>query len=115
MKVTIKDKDALQALRVKHVKSYVESKGWKKIEESLNTYTDESGNILPVSSVYSQEEKSHIYTSLTIPNAEHFADYSARMSELLMNLEKFENRSQLEIYVDITQRSFVIRPKKLLY
>jgi hypothetical protein len=110
--VTIKDREAIKSITVKQIKNYIESKDWIKKEDRIRTYDDQESKI--VAEIYVKDLQFNASdTVLLIPTSESFGDYTARVSEILFTLEKYENRSQLEIYSDIIQKSIVIRPNKI--
>ena len=110
VKVTIKDADALKSITVAQLKTYLENSGWTKREDISRSLA--SGERTIVGELWSQDIGPAKTTAIVVPAKETFADYAARMSEVMMSLEKAEQRSQLEIFVDITKKAIVIKPKK---
>lgn len=111
LKVTIKDGEALKAVTVQQIKTYLSSKGWYKKEDFVRTFTNSEKKVM--SEIWSKDLGQTVATSLFVPLSEDVSDYTARISELFIHLERYECRSQLELFVDITQKSLVIRPKKI--
>lgn len=114
IRVTIKDKVALQSIKIEDFKSYLTLKGWNKKEDYTRTLA--TGEKNKVAEVWSMDGSGVNYgaTAILVPERETLIDYAARMSENLLNLERIENRSQLEIYVDITRKKIVFSPTKLI-
>jgi len=110
IKVTIKDRDALQSISVKQLQTYLEANGWAKKEDISRSLA--SGERTIVGEVWSQDIGPSTRTAVVVPGKETYADYVARISEAMHELERVEGRSQLEIFVDITQTSIYIKPKK---
>jgi len=110
IRVTIKDADALKAITIQQLKTYLESTSWTKREDISRSLA--SGERTVVGELWSQDTGPTKRTAIVVPGKETFADYTARISEALMALERAEGRTQLEIYVDITQKSVVIKPTK---
>jgi len=108
--VTIKDGNALKSITIKQLQEYLENNGWSKREDIMNTLA--SGERTLVGEVWSQDVGPVRKTAIVVPAKETFADYAIRLSEAIMALERTEGRSQLEIYVDITQTSIYVKPKK---
>lgn len=109
-KVTIKDSDALKAIVIADLKEYLTDHGWYKREDIQRTLANCDKTI--VGELWTQDVGPVSRTAVVIPVKQQSPDYIARMSEVLMSLEKAEGRTQLEIYVDITKTSVVLRPKK---
>lgn len=96
IKVTIKDKDALLSINHENLITYLEKTGgWELIQENEKV------------KIYEDSLQQRIYVLLE----KSLADYTARMSENLMTLEKKYRQSQLQIFADITQNSIVINPQ----
>ena len=111
IRVTIKDREAIMALTVDQIKKYLSSKGWYKKEDYVKSFAN--GDRKAIAELWSQDSGPANTSALLIPNSSEVIDYAARVSELLILLEQKENRSQLEIYADISQLSIVVRPKKI--
>ena len=112
LRVTIKDRDSLQLITIKQIKKYIESKGWFKKEDISRTYADQEPKV--IAELYTCDTGPTLTSALVIPVSEEYKDYTSRVSEIIFALEKKENRSQLDIYVDITQKSVVVRPNKII-
>lgn len=86
MKATIRDIDVLKSINPLEVASYLETQGWK-----------EQRQINDIASVWTLELAQGDNVEILLPLNTEFRDFSARMREVLQNLEIVENRSQLEI------------------
>ena len=92
MRVRISDQKILQSITPAEVLAYLRSRGANKTDDIQN-----KADIWQ----YGGEE-------ILVPLATHFADYSMRMSEILLCLEKVKERSQLMIVEDIEHSGFDI-------
>lgn len=110
LRVTIKDKDALQLITVDSFKEYLSAKGWYFKEDYLRTMV--SGQRIKIAEIWSMDTGIVSQTAIVVPNSESMVDYAARMSENLIILEKIENRSQLQIYVDLSKTDLIIKQTK---
>jgi len=110
IRVTIKDADALKSIKVDQLKTYLEKSGWFKRQDIMNTLA--SGERQIVAQLWSADVGPKVKTAIVVPIHNDFRDHVARMSEAIQSLEQAENRSQLEIYVDITQAPIIVRPTK---
>ncbi|MBG1271255.1 hypothetical protein [Nostoc sp. WHI] len=90
MKATIRDIDVLKSINPLEVASYLETQGWK-----------EQSQINDIASVWTLELGQGDNVEILLPLNPEFRDFSARMSEVLQNLEIVENRSQLEIITNL--------------
>lgn len=98
MRAHISDKKALQAVSPAQIMAYLRSRGAEKTDEVPGKATIWS---------YGGEE-------LLVPLATRFADYAARMADMLSLLEKVEDRSQLQIMNDLRNSGFdVIRVRNI--
>ena len=98
MRAHISDKKALQAVSPAQIMAYLRSRGAEKTDEFPGKATIWS---------YGGEE-------LLVPLATRFADYAARMADMLSLLEKVEDRSQLQIMNDLRNSGFdVIRVRNI--
>ncbi|MFN6536440.1 MAG: hypothetical protein RM021_008715 [Nostoc sp. EkiNYC01] len=86
MKATIRDIDVLKSINPLEVASYLETQGWKQ-----------QSQINDIASIWTLELGQGDNVEILLPLNTEFRDFSARMSEVLHNLEIVENRSQLEI------------------
>jgi hypothetical protein len=109
-KVTIKDAEALKSIEIENIKEYLTGHGWYKREDLQRTLA--SGEKNTVGELWTQDMGPQARTAVVVPGKQTFSDYAARMSEMLMSLERVEGRSQLEIYVDITKIPVILKPKK---
>lgn len=109
--VTIKDAAALKSITVELLKKYLDKHNWTKREDltRISAYGDKT----IVGEIWSQDIGPKRQTAIIVPAHDEFADHTARMSEALMALERNEQRSQLEIFVDIMQVPISIKPKKI--
>lgn len=96
MRVRISDKQALLSISPTQLMAYLRSKGARQVDEF-------SGKAAVWS--YGDEE-------LLVPLATRFADYAARIADILAVLEQKEERSQLQILHDLQYSDFdIIRVK----
>lgn len=94
MRLTIRDRNALNAVRPIDAMTYLRATGWVA-QERLG----DKGAILMKAGEPSE-------TALTVPLRSDLADFAVRISEMLSTLEGVEKRSQFEILTDITTTSF---------
>jgi len=87
MKVTIKDREALMACEPDLIKAYLIKKGWTNEQE-----------------VFVFNNDTIVFPAVIDQN------YFSQVSWMLMVLEKAENRSQLDIWCDITNRTLFFGP-----
>ena len=88
MNVTIRDHATLLKTRPARVGAYLQAKGWARVAFEPNRYS------LWVNPSFGS-------TELLLPLDSHLGDYPQRMAELLGDLQREEQRSQLEILRDI--------------
>jgi hypothetical protein len=90
MKTSVRDTEALQSLRPLEMVQYLRANGWRQarqIHDKASCWTGKG---------YTGEE-----LEILLPMRSDFADYAARMAEVLHTLEIAEERSQLEILHDL--------------
>ena len=98
MRVRISDKQALLSISPAQLMAYLRSKGARQVDEFSGKATVWS---------YGDEE-------LLVPLATRFADYAARMADILASLEREEDRSQLQILTDLQNSGFdVVRVRNV--
>ncbi|MFN6529435.1 hypothetical protein [Nostoc sp. ChiSLP03a] len=90
MKTTMRDIDVIKSISPLEVASYLETQGWKQ-QRQIND----------IASVWTLELAQGDNVEILLPMNPEFRDFSARMSEVLQNLEIVENRSQLEIITNL--------------
>jgi hypothetical protein len=90
MKATIRDIDVLKSINPLEVASYLEIQGWNK-QRQIND----------IASIWTLELAEGDNVEILLPLNPEFRDFSARMKEVLQNLEIVENRSQLEIITNL--------------
>lgn len=111
IRVTIKDKEALQEITIDDFKTYLTNKGWYKKDDYNKMFND--GSKSKVAELWAPGKGSMTSVAvIVVPMSETLADYTARMAENMIALERSEGRSQLEIYVDITKTAIIIEPTK---
>ncbi len=88
MKVTIKDREALVLCEPTLIKNYLIKKGWNQEQDTIFTFNN---------------------STISFPNAIG-NDYFRHVSLVLMVLERVENRSQLDIWCDITNKTLFFAP-----
>lgn len=93
MRAVIKDKKALLNLRPLDIVSYLRAKGWE-IKKERDDFL-----------IWGFQNKDEEISEVIVPLTTDFADFAIRIGEILKTLENVENRSQTEIYDDITSNS----------
>jgi len=93
MRTVIKDKKTLSNLRSLDIVSYLRAKGWIIIKERDDFM------------IWGFSQHDEELIEVIVPLSTDFADFAIRIGEILKTLEKVENRSQIEIYDDITSNS----------
>lgn len=102
MKVTIKDSDALLAIEPDNLKEYLKNNDW----EYSSDYTDSNDNTIGL--IYKNySERVHRQGFVYVLN-EKTQEYVMRMAENLAVLEMIEDKSQLQLYVNITKKKLEI-------
>lgn len=86
MNVRIYDETSLEALMPLEVTAYLSSTGWNL-----------KGFFAETATVWSKNDE-----VIQVPRERRFADYARRMGEIVEALSGMENRSQLEVYRDLT-------------
>lgn len=105
MRVTIKDSDALGTISHKDLENYLKKNEWDHVSE----YKKDQNIIGKIYKKYSNRlHKEDFVYVLT----EHTDDYIIRMAENFATIESIENESQLQIYVDITGKEFILKPNR---
>lgn len=98
MRVRISDKQALLSISPAQLMAYLRSRGARHVDEFPGKAAVWS---------YGDEE-------LLVPLATRFADYAARMADILASLEREEDRSQLQILTDLQNSGFdVVRVRNV--
>jgi hypothetical protein len=92
MKVTIKDREVLQALDSEAVADYLLAYGWKQVEQ-----IGDKGTAWKLCAEQNREYE------ILLPLRRTVGDYVLRMADILRTLEVAEQRSQLDIWNDIEQ------------
>src|SRR5215510_6351960 len=90
MKALVRDTDTLQSLRPLELVQYLRANGWRQGQQ-----------IPDKASYWYNKEDSGEEVEILLPMRKDFADYTARMAEVLHALEIAEGRSQLEIVQDL--------------
>jgi hypothetical protein len=94
VRLTIRDRNTLNAVRPIDAMTYLRSAGWVT-QERLG----DKGVILAKAGEPSE-------SALTVPLRSDLADFAVRISEMLSILERIEGRSEFEILTDINATSF---------
>lgn len=98
MRAAIHDIQMLRAIRPLDLMAYLRASGWRLSEES------------PKAAFWEKAAEAGRSFEVLAPRSSDFADFAARIGELLNTLEVAENRSQLEIFSDlVTANADVIR------
>lgn len=95
IKVTVKDRDLLPKITIEQIIGYIGKNKWEKGEDKFNQQEEIIGSYWH----YREGDREHI---VLVPSNENARDYVARITEIIYELEKIEQRSQIEIYVDLT-------------
>ncbi|MCP4657691.1 MAG: hypothetical protein GY856_19975 [bacterium] len=90
MRVTIRDSQVLAALRPLDIAAYLRSRGWREKEHSTGRFA-----------IWTLAKNGHELEAF-LPLDDTFRDYRQRIVDLLRTLEQAEDRSQLEVLVDVT-------------
>ena len=93
MIVTIRDQATLKGIRPARVGAYLQATGWKRMALELNRY-----------SIWLKPSVDNP-TEILLPLDTRVGDFTERMAELLADLQRDEQRSQLEILGDIEASS----------
>lgn len=102
MKVTIKDSDALLDIEPKNLEEYLKNNEW----EYSSDYVDSDENT--IGTIYKKySERVHRQGFVYVLN-EKTQEYVMRMAENLAVLEMIENKSQIQLYVNITKKRLEI-------
>jgi hypothetical protein len=94
MKAIISDIDILKSIEPNQVAAYLQQKGWQektKVANKVSTWVRDTF----------ASDKLKIYLLLDL----EFEDYPRRIFDIMEILEKFENRSQLEIFSELITNS----------
>jgi len=90
MKVRIEDKEALDALSWQALRAYLDRTGWKQ-----------SKDIPGKGVIYKHKGSDRRLREIAVPLRRDFADYAARMGDAVGTLARVEDRSELDVYVDL--------------
>jgi len=91
MRVTITDKEALRALSWKAVASYLDAAGWQRTDD------------IPGKSVaYQHTDKEGRFWEILVLLRDDLADYVSRMADAVTTLARVEDRSELDVYDDLS-------------
>ncbi len=101
----IHDIETLKSIQPEQIIAYFKRTGWQK-----ETSIPEKAEIW----IFKKEDSDKDCVDILLPLNTSFQDYPIRMSEILMTLEKIENRSQKEIFKSLTNKSVtaIARPSK---
>jgi hypothetical protein len=98
MKATIRDVEALRAIRPTDLMTYLRATGWELSSESEKA------------AYWEKTTEGATTFELLVPLRKDFGDFASRINEALETLETVETRSQLEIFSDlVTASADVIR------
>lgn len=92
IRVSIKDGEALGKIHFENVKKYLIKTGWEKLHDAPFGSQWRHPNAV---------ECGYRSTVISLPEDMEFADYKRRMSEILDIIEFAEDKSQLEIYLNL--------------
>jgi hypothetical protein len=92
MRVTIIDQEALRALSWKAVGAYLDAAGWRRIDD------------IPGKSVaYQHTDKDGRLWEILVLLRDDLADYVSRMADAVTTLARVEDRSELDVYDDLSK------------
>jgi len=91
MKVTIRDAQALSTIRRVDVAAYLQSLGWKEIADRPNH-----------SPTWLAQKSQGEEFEIVLPMNQSLRDYAQCMGHFLNTLEAVEERSQLDIFRDLS-------------
>lgn len=94
MKMEIRDIPTLRSIRPLDIAVYLRSKEWIESRVQVNQF-----------SIWKNQNRELGDYEILLPLNYEVQDYAIRMSELLNILEKFENRSQIDILTDLQNSS----------
>ncbi len=95
MKVQIRDRDALSLLPLRGLIFYLKRSGWRVAGDWGKR----------PASIYALEKDAQT-RRVIVPHNDIFPDYPERMAEVVSTLAEVEERSQVEVYHDITETSY---------
>ncbi len=95
MKVRITDLKALSQLSLVDVRGYLNAQGWIQ-----------SGRYGKVATIFSKTGLDNEQQEILLPLKEEFADFSARMADVVGTLADIENRTEVAIYRDLVKSGF---------
>ena len=93
MKVQIRDKVAMESLTIANLRAYLEAHGWGD-ERPWGTWA----------TIFSKEERSKIW-EVAVPNEVGGLIYAESVAEIIATLSEAEDRSQLDVFGDLTNWS----------
>jgi hypothetical protein len=92
MKVRIEDKEAIEALSWESLKTYLDrSKDWRYAED-----------ISDKAAVYQHTDKTGRLREVIVPLRRDLGDYVSRMADAVSTLARVEDRSELDVYDDLS-------------
>ena len=90
MKVQIRDREALSSLSLSSLRAYLKSRGWVDEGEFRNRAT-----------IFTMSCNGRKWEILC-PHQDTFADYAERMAEAVETIATVEERSQLDVFHDLS-------------
>ncbi|MEG5067092.1 hypothetical protein QUB33_26160 [Microcoleus sp. B3-A4] len=93
MKITVKDSQTLETIKLNQLRDYLQTHGWHEDKPFLDNAT------LWYKPTADAEE-----FEILLPNRENLGDYAARIREAIQTLENAENRPQIEILSELLTR-----------
>jgi hypothetical protein len=90
MKVSIKDSKTLETIDINQLKNYLQTHGWHEDQPFL-----ENATLWHKATAEGEEFE------ILLPNRQNLGDYAARIREAIQILENTENRSQIEILIEL--------------
>lgn len=108
MKVTIKDKEALQAIAPSQLLSYVKDNGWEENQEIIR-------DDVVIGNEWKKWNKAlHRWNYVKIIDDVSKPDYASRMAENMMEMEMATEESQISIYAKLTYQVLIFGPDELV-
>ncbi|MEG4626409.1 hypothetical protein Q5691_19250 [Microcoleus sp. w1-18aA5] len=93
MKVTVKDSQTLETIKLNQLRNYLQTHGWHEDQPFLDNAT-----------LWHKPTADAEEFEILLPKRENLGDYAARIREAIQTLENAENRPQIEILSELLTR-----------
>jgi hypothetical protein len=93
MKITVKDSQTLETIKLNQLRNYLQIQGWHEDKPFLDNAT-----------LWHKPTADAEEFEILLPNRENLGDYAARIREAIQTLENAENRPQIEILSELLTR-----------